>query len=59
MQVSFEDRERARGRKPVSSMPQKDQTTRVLNNRTKRVDANEVSSIGANRALEVAGNSET
>lgn len=35
---------------------QKDQTTRVLNNRVKRVDANEIASIGANRAVEVAGN---
>jgi type VI secretion system secreted protein VgrG len=35
---------------------QKDMTTKVLNDATRRVDRHEVHSIGANRALEVGGN---
>jgi type VI secretion system secreted protein VgrG len=35
---------------------QKDQTTRVLNNRTARVDSHDVYSVGGNRAIEVAKN---
>lgn len=35
---------------------QKDHTTRVLNNRTARVDSHDVYSVGGNRAVEVANN---
>ena len=35
---------------------QKDQTVKVLNNRAKRVEAHEISSIGQNRSVEVGGN---
>ena len=52
-EISFEDEA---GKENQFFHAQKDQTTRVLNNRTKRVDADEVASIGGNRAVEVAAN---
>ncbi len=52
-EITFEDEA---GRENVFLHAQKDQTLRVLNNRTDRVDAHAVASVGGNRAVEVAGN---
>ncbi|MFD1745018.1 type VI secretion system tip protein TssI/VgrG, partial [Rhizobium helianthi] len=50
-EISFEDEA---GKENQFFHAQKDQTTRVLNDRTKRIDRHEVASIGGNRAVEVS-----
>jgi type VI secretion system secreted protein VgrG len=55
-EFTFEDKT---GEENMFFHAQKDQTTRVLNNRTKRVDRHEVASIGGNRAVEVFENQKT
>jgi type VI secretion system secreted protein VgrG len=52
-EISFEDEA---GGENQFFHAQKNQTTRVLNDRTKRVDRHEVASVGGNRAVEVSGN---
>ncbi|WP_372574334.1 type VI secretion system Vgr family protein [Ruegeria jejuensis] len=52
-EITFEDQN---GIENMFFHAQRDQTTRVLNDRTKRVDRHEVAAIGANRAVEVGGN---
>ncbi|WP_105421606.1 type VI secretion system tip protein TssI/VgrG [Neorhizobium sp. T25_27] len=52
-EMTFED---DAGRENMFFHAQKDQTTRILNDRTKRVDRHEVSAIGSNRTVEVGGN---
>ncbi|WP_425455900.1 bacteriophage T4 gp5 trimerisation domain-containing protein, partial [Afifella aestuarii] len=52
-EISFED---ATGAENMFFHAQKDQTTKVLNNRVKRVDAHEVESIGQNKSIDVGGN---
>ncbi|WP_429924924.1 type VI secretion system tip protein TssI/VgrG [Agrobacterium vitis] len=52
-EMTFEDES---GKENMFFHAQKDQTTRVLNDRTKRIDRHEVASIGGNRAVEVSGN---
>ncbi|TDK29599.1 type VI secretion system tip protein VgrG [Rhizobium deserti] len=52
-EMTFEDEA---GRENMFFHAQKDQTTRVLNDRIKRIDRHEVSAIGANRTVEVGGN---
>lgn len=52
-EMTFED---DAGRENMFFHAQKDQTTRVLNDRIKRVDRHEVAAVGGNRAVEVSGN---
>ncbi len=52
-EMTFEDEA---GKENMFFHAQKDQTTRVLNDRTKRIDRHEVASVGGNRAVEVSGN---
>ena len=52
-ELSFEDE---KGQENMFFHAQKDQTTRVLNDRIKRVDRHEVAAVGRNRAVEVGGN---
>ena len=52
-EISFEDEG---GQENMFLHAQKDQTVKVLNNRSKRVEANEVESIGANRSVQVGNN---
>ncbi|MGU3494350.1 type VI secretion system Vgr family protein [Xanthobacteraceae bacterium A53D] len=52
-EMSFEDE---RGQENFFLHAQKDMATKVLNDATTRVDASQVQSIGANRAVEVAQN---
>ncbi|UXN04804.1 type VI secretion system Vgr family protein [Bartonella sp. HY406] len=52
-EISFEDEG---GQENMFVHAQKDQSIKVLNNRAKRVEANELESIGANKSVEVANN---
>ncbi|MFD1882499.1 type VI secretion system Vgr family protein [Paracoccus pacificus] len=52
-EIAFEDEN---GIQNMFFHAQKDQTTRVLNDRIKRVDRHEVAAVGRNRAVEVGGN---
>ena len=52
-EVTFEDE---RGQENMFFHAQKDQTTRVLNDRVKRIDRHEVSAVGENRTVEVGRN---
>ncbi len=52
-EMTFEDE---KGIENMFFHAQKDHTSRVLNNRTARVDSHDVYSVGANRAVEVAKN---
>jgi type VI secretion system secreted protein VgrG len=52
-EMTFEDQT---GTENMFFHAQKDQTTRVLNNRTARVDSHDVYSVGGSRAIEVAQN---
>ena len=52
-EMTFEDEA---GKENQFFHAQKDQTTRVLNDRTKRMDRHEVASVGGNRAVEVSRN---
>ena len=52
-EIAFEDEN---GIQNMFFHAQKDQTTRVLNDRIKRVDRHEVAAVGKNRAVEVGGN---
>lgn len=52
-EITFEDQS---GIENLFFHAQKDQTTRVLNDRVKRVDRHEVGAIGRNRVVEVGGN---
>ncbi len=52
-EISFEDEN---GQENMFVHAQKDQTVKVLNNRAKRVEANELESIGANKSVQVANN---
>ncbi|QFQ88230.1 type VI secretion system tip protein VgrG [Paracoccus kondratievae] len=52
-EIAFEDQN---GIQNMFFHAQKDQTTRVLNDRIKRVDRHEVAAVGRNRAIEVGGN---
>ncbi|MGL5009378.1 MAG: type VI secretion system Vgr family protein [Paracoccaceae bacterium] len=52
-EFTFEDE---KGEENMFFHAQKDQTTRILNNRTARVDQHDVYSVGGNRAIEVAKN---
>jgi type VI secretion system secreted protein VgrG len=55
-EMSFEDKT---GGENLFVNASKDKTTRVRNTHTERIDKHQVSSIGANRALEVGGNQKT
>jgi type VI secretion system secreted protein VgrG len=52
-EITFEDEA---GWENVFHHAQKDQAVRVLNNRTERIDAHAVTSVGQNRTVEVGGN---
>ncbi|MEI5681089.1 MULTISPECIES: type VI secretion system tip protein TssI/VgrG [unclassified Mesorhizobium] len=52
-EMTFEDEA---GRENMFFHAQKDQTTRVLNNRTARIDSHDVHSVGGSRSVEVASN---
>ena len=52
-EISFED---DAGQENIALHAQKDQTLKVLNNRMKRVDNDQVESVGANKSIEVANN---
>jgi len=54
-EISLEDQT---GRENMFIHAQKDQTVKILNNRAKRVEANEVESVGANHSFEVARNAQ-
>lgn len=54
-EISFEDEN---GEKNIFVHAQKDQTVKVLNDKAKRVEANEVQSIGQNRSMEVSANAQ-
>lgn len=51
-EISYEDEV---GQENIALHAQKDQTLRVLNNRAKRVDNDQIESIGRNKSLEVEG----
>ncbi|MFV0302574.1 MAG: type VI secretion system Vgr family protein, partial [Paracoccus sp. (in: a-proteobacteria)] len=52
-EIAFEDEN---GIQNMFFHAQKDQTTRVLNDRIKRIDRHEIAAVGQNRAVEVGGN---
>lgn len=52
-EFTFED---ATGAENISLHAQKDQTLKVLNNRSKRINNNQNESIGSNKSIEVGGN---
>lgn len=52
-ELSFEDE---KGMENVFLHAQKDQTIKVLNNRSKRVEAHEIESVGKNKNIDVGGN---